>query len=122
MPKSKIRRYSSKALRAMKARGEDRTDWARVRGMSDRSATRNAKNDPDNPPLTKQDFARAKIVRRGRRKLDAPKQQVTLRLSPKVLAYYRAKGRGWQTRIDEDLKKIARASLIYLHTYPEEAK
>jgi uncharacterized protein (DUF4415 family) len=76
--------------------------------MSDRTATRNAKRDPDNPPLTEQDFVCAKIVRRGRPKLAAPKQQVTLRLSPKVLAYYRAKGRGWQTRIDEDLKKIAK--------------
>lgn len=108
MPKPKISRYSSKTLRAMLARGENRTDWARVRGMSGRTATRNAKNDADNPPLSELDFACARVVRRGRPKLVAPKQQVTLRLSPKVLAYYRAKGRGWQTRIDEDLKKLAR--------------
>ncbi len=108
MPKPKLKRYSGKTLRRKIARGEDRTDWARVRHMSDTTATRNAKRDPANPPLTEKDFARAQAVRRGRPRLAAPKQQVTLRLSPSVLAYYRAKGPGWQTRIDEDLQKLTR--------------
>ncbi len=106
MTKRRIKRYSGETLRAMRVRGDDRTDWAKVRGMSDTQATRNAKSDPDNPPLGQSDFRRAKAVRRGRPRLESPKQQVTLRLSPKVLAYYRAKGRGWQTRIDDDLKKL----------------
>jgi uncharacterized protein (DUF4415 family) len=36
------------------------------------------------------------------------KEKVTLRLSPEVLAYFRAQGPGWQTRIDETLRKAAR--------------
>lgn len=36
------------------------------------------------------------------------KQKVTLRLSPEVLSYFRAQGDGWQTRIDETLKKQVR--------------
>ncbi|MGH8454495.1 MAG: hypothetical protein ACRESV_07735 [Nevskiales bacterium] len=64
MAKPKIKRYSGKTLRTMTARGEDRTDWARVHGMSDRTATRNARHDADNPPLTEKDFARSKAVRR----------------------------------------------------------
>jgi uncharacterized protein (DUF4415 family) len=36
------------------------------------------------------------------------KEKVTLRLSPDVLAHYRAQGPGWQTRIDETLRKAAR--------------
>jgi uncharacterized protein (DUF4415 family) len=35
------------------------------------------------------------------------KEKVTLRLSPDVLAHYRAQGPGWQTRIDETLRKAA---------------
>jgi uncharacterized protein (DUF4415 family) len=35
------------------------------------------------------------------------KEKVTLRLSPDVLAYFRAQGPGWQTRIDETLRKAA---------------
>jgi len=36
------------------------------------------------------------------------KEKVTLRLSPDVLAHFRAQGPGWQTRIDEMLRKAAR--------------
>lgn len=32
------------------------------------------------------------------------KVQVTLRLSPEVLAYFKAQGAGWQTRLNEALK------------------
>ncbi|WP_176441830.1 BrnA antitoxin family protein [Granulicella rosea] len=34
-----------------------------------------------------------------------PKQLVSLRLSRSVLEYFRATGPGWQTRIDETLKR-----------------
>ena len=37
----------------------------------------------------------------------APKKiPLSLRLSPEVVKHFRAKGRGWQTRIDEALKKM----------------
>ena len=35
-----------------------------------------------------------------------PKEQVAIRFSPEVLAYFRAQGQGWQTRIDEALKQF----------------
>ena len=43
--------------------------------------------------------------RRGLQK--APKKiALSLRLSPEVVKHFRAKGRGWQTRIDEALRKL----------------
>ena len=36
------------------------------------------------------------------------KQLVSLRLSQDVLKHFRAKGPGWQTRIDETLRKAAK--------------
>jgi uncharacterized protein (DUF4415 family) len=43
--------------------------------------------------------------RRGPQK--APKKvPLSLRLSPEVVRHFRAKGRGWQTRIDEALRKL----------------
>jgi uncharacterized protein (DUF4415 family) len=33
------------------------------------------------------------------------KEQVAIRLSPEVLAYFRATGQGWQTRMDTALKE-----------------
>ncbi|HEY5412744.1 MAG TPA: BrnA antitoxin family protein [Caulobacteraceae bacterium] len=45
------------------------------------------------------------LTRRGRPKLENPKRQVTLRLDPEVLNYFRSTGRGWQSRINSVLKK-----------------
>ena len=43
--------------------------------------------------------------RRGPQKA-AKKIPLSLRLSPEVVKHFRAKGRGWQTRIDEALRKL----------------
>ena len=72
----------------------------------------------DNPEWTEEDFKQAKpfaevfpdlaasIARsRGRPAVDSPKKQVTLRLDADVVERYRASGRGWQSRINEDLRK-----------------
>lgn len=50
-----------------------------------------------------------KIGERGPQKTPT-KKLVSLRLSPEVLAHYKASGPGWQTRIDQVLKRaVARA-------------
>lgn len=41
----------------------------------------------------------------GRPPSDNPKQQVTLRLDPDVLEKFRAGGKGWQSRINAELRK-----------------
>jgi uncharacterized protein (DUF4415 family) len=76
--------------------------------------TKNKWVDPDEAPhLTREWFARAdlydgdKLVRRGRPKKAAPKETVNIRLDPDVLAHFRATGPGWQSRINEALRKAA---------------
>ena len=71
--------------------------------------------DPDDAPeLTDEYFERAdlyiggKLIRRGRPKVENPKQAVNLRLDPDVLAHFRATGRGWQGRINQALRKAAK--------------
>jgi uncharacterized protein (DUF4415 family) len=64
------------------------------------------------PELTAADFARGtwhvggKPLRRGRPKKADAKEPVNLRLSPHVLAHFRAGGRGWQTRINAALESV----------------
>jgi uncharacterized protein (DUF4415 family) len=72
----------------------------------------------DSPELTEKDFAKAKpfaevfpelaaSIRRGRGPNKAPtKKLVSLRLSGQVLEAYKAKGPGWQSLIDADLRRI----------------
>lgn len=71
----------------------------------------------DNPEWTEEDFARARpfaealpdlaesISRsRGRPPAERPKQAISLRLDPDVIAKFKATGKGWQSRINEILK------------------
>ena len=67
--------------------------------------------DPDDAPeLTREFFERAdlyqgsQLVRRGRPRAEVTKERITIRLSPDVLASFRASGSGWQTRIDAALR------------------
>ncbi len=46
-----------------------------------------------------------KLVRRGRPKLENPRQLLSLRLPPTVIASWKASGPGWQTRMAEVLEK-----------------
>jgi uncharacterized protein (DUF4415 family) len=74
----------------------------------------------DNPQWTKADFAKPKpfsealpelaaSIRKGRGPNKAPtKKLVSLRLSPDVLDHFKAKGPGWQSKIDDALRKAAR--------------
>ena len=86
-----------------------------------RKQTKEPVFDRDNPEWTKADFAKAvrhkpgttlleaaNQVRSGRPRLANPKRAVKLRLDADVLASYRKTGRGWQTRMNADLRKAAR--------------
>ena len=51
------------------------------------------------------------LTKRGRPPVgDEPKQQVTLRLDPKVIRYFKQSGEGWQTRLNETLEKYVAAA------------
>lgn len=70
----------------------------------------------DNPEWTDEMFAQAKRVNElplslrqkitgGRPKLEQTKQSVTVRYDAEVLEYFRATGKGWQTRMNDALKE-----------------
>ncbi len=46
------------------------------------------------------------LTKRGRPQLENPKQQVTLRLDKIIVEKFKADGAGWQTRINQELRKI----------------
>ena len=83
-------------------------------------------DDEDNPEWTDEDFERAQFVEDlppdlrvailkafPKTKLLGPQKApkkipVSIRLSPEVVEYFKAGGPGWQRRIDEALKRIAK--------------
>jgi uncharacterized protein (DUF4415 family) len=76
------------------------------------------RDDVQSPQLTAEEIAKAKpfaealpelaaSIRRGRGPNKAPtKKLVSIRLSGQVLEAYKAKGPGWQSLIDKDLRRI----------------
>ncbi|HTM78884.1 MAG TPA: BrnA antitoxin family protein [Devosia sp.] len=80
----------------------------------------NVEFDEDNPEWTEEDFKRARPAHeilppeilaafprtRGPQKVER-KVPVSIRLSPQVVDYFKSQGPGWQSRIDEVLKKAA---------------
>ena len=66
--------------------------------------------DDDIPDLTTPYWAAkfaAARVQRGRPKSPAPKISTTLRLDPEVLEAFKSSGPGWQSRMNEALRKAA---------------
>ncbi len=66
-----------------------------------------ALSDPDTLPLTEAEWKHVKPMLRvgGRPKAEVAKERITIRLSPDVLAAFKATGKGWQSRIDAALKE-----------------
>jgi hypothetical protein len=53
------------------------------------------------------------VTKRGRPPVgDEPKQQVTLRLAPRVIRYFKESGEGWQTRLNETLEEYVTAAVV----------
>lgn len=78
------------------------TDWERLDAMTDEDIDLS-----DIPEITPEMFARA-VVRHGL-KPEPTKEQVTLRIDSDVLAWFRAQGRGYQTRINALLRSYMEA-------------
>jgi uncharacterized protein (DUF4415 family) len=62
--------------------------------------------DPDTYELSDTELKQLKRLpgQRGNQKMPT-KVQVSVRISPEVVSYFKAKGQGWQTRMDEALKE-----------------
>jgi len=72
----------------------------------DVAITAAAMSDPDSVPLTDAEWKAAlPLLRRGRPPIAGAKQPVKLRLDPDVLAALRASGPGWQTRVNDMLRR-----------------
>jgi len=84
--------------------GLDRTDWKRLRAMTEKEIEQNALDDPDNPPIKDEDWVNAKLILPVRTR----KPSIHLRIDPAVLAWFRSQGPGYLTRMNAVLESYAR--------------
>lgn len=87
-----------------------------------------ALRDPDNPPLTEEQLAqfrpmaevRPDLLRkirkmrgqRGPQKSKPVKLRVSLRLDPDIVAHFKKRGPGWQSRVNATLRKALRLKAL----------
>jgi uncharacterized protein (DUF4415 family) len=83
-------------MRARSSTSGSRTDWPRLRRASDREIDYG-----DIPPTSSEFWARAKVVR------PVPKVPVSLRIDEDVVAWFRRRGRGYQTWMNAVLRAYA---------------
>ena len=98
MSKENIVRYTIEEIEAMIARGEDKTDWARVDAMTDEDIERAMRDDPDWKDHMDIDWSKAKMVIPDRKKA------ISIRLDPDIIDFFQATGKGYQTRINAVLR------------------
>jgi uncharacterized protein (DUF4415 family) len=83
----------------------DRTDWERVKAMTEEEIDEAARSDPDAQPTDEAFWEDAVLV------MPAPKGAVCLRIDREVLDWFRSQGKGYQTRINEVLRAYMEAQM-----------
>jgi uncharacterized protein (DUF4415 family) len=80
---------------------EIKAQLAALEAMSDEEVERLASEDPDALPTDEAFWATAEIVR--------PKIPLSIRLDPEIIAYFKAAGPGYQSRINAVLANYVQA-------------
>jgi uncharacterized protein (DUF4415 family) len=88
---------------------EPKTDWKRLRRMSDKEVRRALENDPEIQPTDSAFWKEAKIVMPHRKEI------VTMRLDADLLSWLRRE-RGYQTRVNAVLRAYMKAQEKPGHT------
>jgi uncharacterized protein (DUF4415 family) len=98
--------YTAEEIGAMRARGEDKTDWAAVDAKTQAELAADVATDEawDGVPADRvsQAVAATPALHRPREN----KRQVTMRFDADVVDYFRKPGRGWQGRMNAVLRSF----------------
>jgi len=85
--------------RSLKSTVPDWSDWDRAEALTDREIENATESDPDAAPILGADwFARARVV------IPPAKELISIRVDKDVLDFFRAIGRGYQTRMNAVLR------------------
>jgi uncharacterized protein (DUF4415 family) len=95
-----MRTKSSKPVR------RKRTDWARVDATTDAEIAEQIRRDPDDVEFTDEMLAAARWV------MPAKKVPISFRVDPDVLAFFRADGEGYQSRMNAVLRGYVRGHQV----------
>jgi uncharacterized protein (DUF4415 family) len=96
--------YSDEAIRAMRARGDDKSDWNKAAGMTHAEIDAAIASDPDEAEMVV-DWSKASV------EMPQPKAVLNMRVDRDVLEFFRRDGRGYQTKINAVLRSYVEQML-----------
>ena len=99
-----IKTYTTADLEARRARGESKTDLARVRAKSEAELEQDIAADPDFCDVPNDWYVAAKAL------MPTPKKLLSLRLDPEVIDWFKEQGPGYQTRMNAVLRAFVEHS------------
>jgi uncharacterized protein (DUF4415 family) len=99
-----IQPHDVKEKRTGKTSVNERTDWNRLRSLSDHQVRRAIESDPEARPTDPEFWKKARVV------IPAARQTITIRLDADLLEWLR-KQKGYQTRINAVLRTFMDANL-----------
>jgi uncharacterized protein (DUF4415 family) len=91
---SNVRTYTLSQLRRMKGR----TDWNRLRNMTDEEIERSIADDPDWAEFQDIDWSKAELV------MPVGKKAISIRIDEDVLDFFKKEGAGYQRRMNAVLR------------------
>ena len=94
-----IVRYTAEELREKRERGESQTDWSRVDAITEEELEAAIASDDE----WEVDWSTLQVG------IPGPKQQITVRLDQDVVDWFKATGKGYQTRMNAVLKSYVAA-------------
>jgi uncharacterized protein (DUF4415 family) len=95
----RIVRYTAEEIDDMLRRGESQTDWARIDAMTEEELEASI----DHAEEGEIDWSTLQVG------IPGPKQQLTVRLDRDVIAWFKAQGAGYQTRMNAVLRSYVEA-------------
>ena len=97
-----IVRYTAEELQTMREQGLSQTDFARISAMTEEELQKTIENDPD-AALTPENWDSLII--------DPPlnKKSVPIKIDADVIAWFKSRGKGYQTRINSVLRTYMKA-------------
>lgn len=97
MVEERIFRTTLEEARERIARGEDRTDWARIKALTNEEVEASVDYEEEGYPI----WETARMIYNPE-----AKKQITLRLDPDIIDFFKAGGPGYQTRMNAVLRSF----------------
>ena len=100
MKKERIKTYTAEEIAEKLANGEDRTDWAKVEAMTDEELEASIAADPDGD-ISPEAWENIIV---GLPEVIEPKRHMNFRIDADVWRWFKAQGKGYQTRMNTVLR------------------